>query len=116
MALLLPESLPLKPPWSPQRPWRVSSCAALTRCVAREWREELPLLRRRWRLVAACAAMQYLHAIAGQARTRAARPCAARCLCAAARSEATTARANEAREMRTTAHRDSDTAAATPRF
>jgi hypothetical protein len=70
--MLLPESLPLKPPWSPTRPWRASSCATLARCVAREFREELPLLRRRWRLFAACAAMQYVHAIAGQARARSA--------------------------------------------
>jgi hypothetical protein len=62
---LLPDALPLKA-WPPARSWRASSCAALTRCFAREWREELPLLRRRWRLIAACAAMQYVHAIAGQ--------------------------------------------------
>jgi hypothetical protein len=62
---LLPDALPLKA-WPAARPWRASSCAALTRCFAREWREELPLLRRRWRLIAACAAMQYVHAIAGQ--------------------------------------------------
>ena len=62
------------PPDSPPsrqytRPCR-SVGAALARNAARQWREEVPLLRRRWKLLLACAAMQYLHAIAGQARAQ----------------------------------------------
>lgn len=44
------------------------ACAALQRNARAEWRAELPLVRRRWRLFAATLAMQYLHAFAGQAR------------------------------------------------
>jgi hypothetical protein len=67
--MLLPDALPLKP-WSPPRPWRAASFHSLARCAARELNEELPLLWRRGPLLLACSAMQYLHGLAGQARTR----------------------------------------------
>ncbi len=68
-------SPPDSPPRLYARPCR-SAGAALARNAARQWREELPLLKRRWKLLAACASMQYLHAIAGQARPPQASSCA----------------------------------------
>ena len=58
------------PPDSPPSRFYTRPCRSmgftLARNAARQWREEAPLLRKRWRLILLCTSMQYMHAIAGQ--------------------------------------------------